>query len=125
MLSHRAITIINLPRKESGSLNTLIKDGEEEIDITIETEDSIEKKYTITEEDEKIIEAFLLSDETGMSSRSFLELTKSLGNNQIELQNHPLVLLKVLIPNETSEYGRINNYKMNQALKRYLINAKK
>lgn len=125
MLSHRAITIINLPRKESGSLNTLIKDGEEEIDITIETEDSIEKKYTITEEDEKIIEAFLLSDETGMSSRSFLELTKSLGNNQIKLQNHPLVLLKVLIPNETSEYGRINNYKMNQALKRYLINAKK
>lgn len=125
MLSHRAITIINLPRKESGSLNTLIKDGEEEIDITIETEDSIEKKYTITEEDEKIIEAFLLSDETGMSSRSFLELTKSLGNNQIKLQNHPLVLLKVLIPNETSEYGRINNYKMNQVLKRYLINAKK
>lgn len=125
MLSHRAITIINLPRKESGSLNTLIKDGEEEIDITIETEDIIEKKYTITEEDEKIIEAFLLSDETGMSSRSFLELTKSLGNNQIELQNHPLVLLKVLIPNETSEYGRINNYKMNQVLKRYLINAKK
>lgn len=125
MLSHRAITIINLPRKESGSLNTLIKDGEEEIDITIETEDSIEKKYTITEEDEKIIEAFLLSDETGMSSRRFLELTKSLGNNQIKLQNHPLVLLKVLIPNETSEYGRINNYKMNQALKRYLINAKK
>lgn len=125
MLSHRAITIINLPRKESGSLNTLIKDGEEEIDITIETEDSIEKKYTITEEDEKIIEAFLLSDETGMSSRTFLELTKSLGNNQIKLQNHPLVLLKVLIPNETSEYGRINNYKMNQVLKRYLINAKK
>ncbi|MFJ1626944.1 hypothetical protein [Marinilactibacillus psychrotolerans] len=125
MLSHRAITIINLPRKESGSLNTLIKDGEEEIDITIETEDSIEKKYTITEEDEKIIEAFLLSDETGMSSRRFLELTKSLGNNQIKLQNHPLVLLKVLIPNETSEYGRINNYKMNQVLKRYLINAKK
>lgn len=125
MLSHRAITIINLPRKESGSLNTLIKDGEEEIDITIETEESIEKKYTITEEDEKIIEAFLLSDETGMSSRSFLELTKSLGNNQIKLQNHPLVLLKVLIPNETSEYGRINNYKMNQVLKRYLINAKK
>lgn len=125
MLSHRAITIINLPRKESGSLNTLIKDGEEEIDITIETEDSIEKKYTITEEDEKIIEAFLLSDETGMSSRSFLELTKSLGNNQIKLQNHPLVLLKVLIPNETSEYGRVNNYKMNQVLKRYLINAKK
>lgn len=125
MLSHRAITIINLPRNESGSLNTLIKDGEEEIDITIETEDSIEKKYTITEEDEKIIEAFLLSDETGMSSRRFLELTKSLGNNQIKLQNHPLVLLKVLIPNETSEYGRINNYKMNQVLKRYLINAKK
>ncbi|MFL2076509.1 hypothetical protein [Marinilactibacillus psychrotolerans] len=125
MLSHRAIIIINLPRKESGSLNTLIKDGEEEIDITIETEDSIEKKYTITEEDEKIIEAFLLSDETGMSSRRFLELTKSLGNNQIKLQNHPLVLLKVLIPNETSEYGRINNYKMNQVLKRYLINAKK
>ncbi|GEL67108.1 hypothetical protein [Marinilactibacillus psychrotolerans] len=125
MLSHRTITIINLPRKESGSLNTLIKDGEEEIDITIETEDSIEKKYTITEEDERIIEAFLLSDETGMSSRSFLELTKSLGNNQIKLQNHPLVLLKVLIPNETSEYGRINNYKMNQALKRYLKNAKK
>ncbi|MFL2096270.1 hypothetical protein [Marinilactibacillus psychrotolerans] len=125
MLSHREITIINLPRNESGSLNTLIKDGEEEIDITIETEDSIEKKYTITEEDEKIIEAFLLSDETGMSSRRFLELTKSLGNNQIKLQNHPLVLLKVLIPNETSEYGRINNYKMNQVLKRYLINAKK
>lgn len=125
MLSHRAITIINLPRKESGSLNTLIKDGEEEIDITIETEESIEKKYTITEEDEKIIEAFLLSDETGMSSRSFLELTKSLGNNQIKLQNHPLVLLKVLIPNETSEYGRIENYKMNQVLKRYLTNIQK
>lgn len=125
MLSHREITIINLPRRENGSLNTLIKDGEEEIDITIETEDSIEKKYTITEEDEKIIEAFLLSDETSMSSRRFLELTKSLGNNQIKLQNHPLVLLKVLIPNETSEYGRINNYKMNQVLKRYLINAKK
>lgn len=125
MLSHREITIINLPRRENGSLNTLIKDGEEEISVIIETEDSIEKKYITTEEDKKIIKAFLMNNEAYMSNRSFLELINSSGKKYREFQNHPLVLLNVLIPNETSEYGRINNYKMNQVLKRYLINAKK
>lgn len=122
MFSRRAISIINRPKKERGSYNTVIKEREEEISITIETADILEKKYLITEEDEKMIEAFLMNNEACMSHRTFLELSKSIGETYGEPQNHPLVLLNVFVPNETSEYGRIENYKMNPTLKRYLSN---
>lgn len=77
-------------------------------------ENSLKTEYELTDEDERIVEQI---SKRGYRKIYTQELIDIIGLNNIDIKkvnSHPLVKARVLRPNEVSEYGRIENYIVDQ-----------
>lgn len=77
-------------------------------------ENSLKTEYELTDQDERIVEQISRRGHRKIYTQELIDI---IGLSSIDIQkinSHPLVKTKVLRPNEVSEYGRIENYILDQ-----------